>query len=590
MKKHKLLLKQLYKSSLYHLCKYGLGMKDVTVYTHGGMIRNLQAPTKRKLIVMPRGSLKCVDPDSLITLPNAEQKKASELVVGDSVLSWSTKGFSANRISAKQINVSQNMREILFRSGKKIRVSHNHPLLTIEGFKQPNEITIGTRIGSWAGNTIEGLNHYSHEEMFFLGVMIGDAGLSGGNVSVVLHHVNLRNEVLRCAQKLGFKWTKYPSSHTYGFSGGVREWLDKYNLKGTTSHTKSVPQELFHATLEAKRSFIAGYLSCDGCFSKKNGKMHFATVSDKLAKQMQQLLLSIGVYSKHSWKEYDYGNIKPAFFDCSIVDPISIRNLLLCPFVVKKNSGFVPPQDGYWRSVPKDWRKVAKPFRSRVQGYRIDNKYDTSYTKFKKFSDEINMSWACSDEITWDEIRSVSTYIGPSIDFEIENDHTFLVDGIITHNSSIGITAYSIWKLINNPNERILIDSEVYENSKNFLREIKAYLQSPHMTEVFGDFRGSVWGEGELTIAQRTHPYKEASVTAGGVNTVKVGQHYSVIISDDLNSGNNSGTPEMRAKVLNHYRLNDAILDPGGTYVVIGTRYADDDVIGNILKNEIGIK
>ena len=99
-----------------------------------------------------------------------------------------------------------------------------------------------------------------------------------------------------------------------------------------------------------------------------------------------------------------------------------------------------------------------------------------------------------------------------------------------------------------------------------------------------------MWGESELTIKQRTHPYKEASITAGGVNTVKVGQHYSCIVSDDLNSGNNSGTSEARAKVLQHYRLNNAILDPGGTYVVIGTRYAADDVIGSILQNEIGIK
>lgn len=156
--------------------------------------------------------------------------------------------------------------------------------------------------------------------------------------------------------------------------------------------------------------------------------------------------------------------------------------------------------------------------------------------------------------------------------------------------SSLAVTGYCIWRLIKNPNDRILIDSEVYENSKNFIREIKAYMQSQHLIDVFGDFKGEIWSEGEITIRQRNKPYKEASVTAGGVNTVKVGQHYSCIVSDDLNSGNNSGTPEARAKVLQHYRLNDAILDPGGTYVVIGTRYSDDDVIGNILKNEIGIK
>ncbi len=154
--------------------------------------------------------------------------------------------------------------------------------------------------------------------------------------------------------------------------------------------------------------------------------------------------------------------------------------------------------------------------------------------------------------------------------------------------SSLGVTAFSIWSLIRNPNERILIDSEVYTNSKNFIREIKQYLESERIIKLFGQFKGPVWSESEITIAQRTHPYKEASVTAGGVGTIKVGQHYSLDIKDDLNSNKNSQTEEQRQKVIRHYQMSTSILDPGGRQIVIGTRYSSDDVIGWILKNEIG--
>jgi len=157
-----------------------------------------------------------------------------------------------------------------------------------------------------------------------------------------------------------------------------------------------------------------------------------------------------------------------------------------------------------------------------------------------------------------------------------------------TFKSSIGTVAYSIWRLINNPNERILIDSEVYTNSKNFLREIRAIFQSKKFVDLFGDWRGSNWTENEITVSTRTKSYKEASITAGGIGTVKVGQHYTVIIGDDYNSGNNSETTEMRAKVVRHYQLNTSILEPTGTYAIIGTRYAVDDVIGWIQANEIG--
>lgn len=156
-----------------------------------------------------------------------------------------------------------------------------------------------------------------------------------------------------------------------------------------------------------------------------------------------------------------------------------------------------------------------------------------------------------------------------------------------TLKSSIACVAYPIWLLIKDPNERILIDSELFTNSKNFLREIRLHLESPSLTSVFGEFKTNTWNESEIIISQRTHPYKEASISVGGVETTKVGQHYSTIIGDDYNSNQNSRTPEGRRKVIDHYRYNQSILEPDGKYVIIGTRYAEDDVIGFILKNEI---
>ncbi len=152
--------------------------------------------------------------------------------------------------------------------------------------------------------------------------------------------------------------------------------------------------------------------------------------------------------------------------------------------------------------------------------------------------------------------------------------------------SSIGCVSFPIWALMRNPNLRILIDSEVYENSKNFIREIRGKLETPLVTELFGTFRSNHWTEGSITIAQRTRVLKEASVTASGVGANKTGQHYDIIIHDDLNSDKNSNTQEGRQKVIRHYQMNVSILEPDGVMVVIGTRYAADDVIGWIMENE----
>ena len=123
-----------------------------------------------------------------------------------------------------------------------------------------------------------------------------------------------------------------------------------------------------------------------------------------------------------------------------------------------------------------------------------------------------------------------------------------------TFKSSLGCVAYPMWRLEKNPDLTILLDSEIYNNSKNFIREIKAHYESERYMRIFGERMGKKWGESEVTVATRKRNRKEASITVGGVGTVKVGQHYDIIIGDDYNSPSNSDTPEKCQKVIDHVR------------------------------------
>ena len=172
--------------------------------------------------------------------------------------------------------------------------------------------------------------------------------------------------------------------------------------------------------------------------------------------------------------------------------------------------------------------------------------------------------------------------------FESRATRKIIVEPRGTFKSTLGSVAYPIWRLLRDPNLTILLDSELYTNSKNFIREIKGNLDSERMRLFFGEQKGSKWDEAEITIKTRTRNIKEASITAGGVGTTKVGQHYGLIIADDLNSPQNSETPEKCQKVIDHIRYNMNILNPGGEYVFIGTRYAERDGIGFLLKEILG--
>ncbi len=159
-----------------------------------------------------------------------------------------------------------------------------------------------------------------------------------------------------------------------------------------------------------------------------------------------------------------------------------------------------------------------------------------------------------------------------------------------TFKSTLGSVAYPIWRLLRNPDLTILLDSELYSNSKNFIREIKGHLQSERMTRLFGNQVGDKWDEGEIILKTRKANIKEASITAGGLGTVKVGQHFGLIIADDMNSPANSETPEKCQKIIDHLRYSLNILNPGGEYIVIGTRYSERDLIGFLLSEVLNEK
>ncbi len=168
--------------------------------------------------------------------------------------------------------------------------------------------------------------------------------------------------------------------------------------------------------------------------------------------------------------------------------------------------------------------------------------------------------------------------------FESEAARKLVVMPRGTFKSTLGSVAYPIWRLLRDPDLTILLDSELYSNSKNFIREIKGHLQSERMTRLFGPQEGPKWDEGEIILKSRRANRKEASITAGGLGTTRIGQHYDLIIGDDYNSPANSETPEKCQKVIDHVRYNLNILNPSGEYLFIGTRYAERDVIGFFLK------
>jgi len=149
--------------------------------------------------------------------------------------------------------------------------------------------------------------------------------------------------------------------------------------------------------------------------------------------------------------------------------------------------------------------------------------------------------------------------------------------------------AYSIQRIVQNPNIRILISSETQVNACRYVREIRGHFESnPRLRALFGDQvnKGS-WKAEEFTVRSRTQHRKEGTVQAGSLDkSVKVGTHVDLCILDDVVSMSNIANEVQINRTIDHYKLLLSILDPGGEILIIGTRWAHFELYSWLLDPE----
>ncbi len=96
--------------------------------------------------------------------------------------------------------------------------------------------------------------------------------------------------------------------------------------------------------------------------------------------------------------------------------------------------------------------------------------------------------------------------------------------------------------------------------------------------------RGSPWRRNRFNVAGAPGGRLEASLQHFGVDKPATGGHYDLVILDDLVNHINSSSPDGIAKVKACFRQVSPLLVNGGQLIVLGTRYADDDLYGWILR------
>lgn len=166
-----------------------------------------------------------------------------------------------------------------------------------------------------------------------------------------------------------------------------------------------------------------------------------------------------------------------------------------------------------------------------------------------------------------------------------------------TFKSSVVTIGFTLQFILNEPNARVLIDSETFSKAKAFMREMVDHLQNnQNYREIFKSIHGmypytkksemKLWTDSEVILPCRNVPKKEPTISCAGVDVTKNGMHYDLIICDDLHSEKNVTNKEQIQQVIDHYKLAFSLLDPGKPMIIIGTRWDYNDLYQHIIDFE----
>ena len=156
--------------------------------------------------------------------------------------------------------------------------------------------------------------------------------------------------------------------------------------------------------------------------------------------------------------------------------------------------------------------------------------------------------------------------------------------------TSMFTKAASLWYLVNNPEERILVLHASSTISQGWIIEMQNIIMSKMFKllfpELVPDPSKVQWRKDRFTVVRRGN-YDVPSVMAGGYETRIVGKHFTKIIVDDLVGPQDKWSLTIRRKKLKFFHALEPLLvapEQGGIFLT-GTRWHIDDIYGHILEN-----
>jgi len=351
---------------------------------------------------------------------------------------------------------------------------------------------------------------------YTLGVWLGDGRSSMGFIT---QSEEDKEHILSRIREEGFITRPHKDKKNTGILG-LQTLLRENNLLDN----KHIPPQYLRASREQRIALLQGLIDTDG-YVAPNGCVEFSTTNERLAKDVAELVRSLGV-------------------KCSILKGTATL---------------------YGKICGDKWRVIF--YFSEAASLPRKRKYCRNATKSP--GNYINIEPAGYADTICIEVEHPS--------------HLFLVgEGMIpTHNSEVVSKKFPVWFLGRNPDKEIIISSYSAELAFDFSRIARDTFKE-WGPKIFGVEISKTLSSVERWGLQD----HRGGLTAAGVGGPITGRGAHVAIIDDpVKNWEEAQSDIIREKIWDWYRSTlRTRLAPNGAIVLVMTRWHEDDLAGRLLK------